>query len=204
MKKALIAVGVSFAFFAVGLVAMYFAMPAIAPELVETVQQRLDSLMMPPPELTMAADSLMRPPLRTDSTAAQPVYPPMTDVLVGLRDSLQRLQRSIDEENEEKAMLLRRVEQIEQRWSSLEVKYDEASQMSNTITKMEDKELADLLSRLEDDVLESLYVEASARNRARLLQMLPAEKAATLVDKLTDPSNTFTSDSDPDRDPTNQ
>ncbi len=103
-----------------------------------------------------------------------------------------------------KATLLARVQDMESRWEALESKYDEAKQMSSTISKMEDNELSALLSRLEDDVLESLYLEASARTRARLLQMLPADKAAILVDKHTDPSGTFTTDSKPDLDPTKQ
>lgn len=206
MKKALIAGGVSIAFFAVGLIATYFAMPAIAPELVASVQHRLDSLAMAQ-QASIAGvipDSLNQAMMMTDSTGA-PVYTePMPDVLAGLRDSLQQLQGYIDMEEAGKATLLARVQEMESRWEALEAKYDEAKQMSSTISKMEDNELSALLSRLEDDVLESLYLEASARNRARLLQMLPAEKAATLVDKLTDPSNTFTTDANPDADPTKQ
>ncbi len=206
MKKALIAGGVSIAFFAVGLIATYFAMPAIAPELVASVQHRLDSLAMAqeaPIAGAMPADTLQSLSM-TDSTGAPIFAEPMPGILAGLRDSLQKLQAYIDMEEAGKATLLARVQDMESRWEALESKYDEAKQMSSTISKMEDNELSALLSRLEDDVLESLYLEASARNRARLLQMLPADKAAILVDKLTDPSGTFTTDSKPDLDPTKQ
>ena len=93
--------------------------------------------------------------------------------------------------------LLAKVQSMEERWKALQAKYDEAKQMSGTLTKLEDSELAALLENLDADVLESLYIEASSRNRTRLLQMMPAEKAASLVNTLTSPGTTFSASTTP-------
>ena len=202
MNKPLLALIVSVVFFVVGLTATYLAMPAIAPEKVDQVQSRLDSLAQLEASLT-AADSLGTSTMMADSMLTADSLQAPT-LLVGLRDSLTMLHERLEEEQLQKDTLLMRIQTMEQRWVELAARYAEASQMSSTITKLEDKELAELLGKLEDDVLESMYIEASARNRARLLQMLPAEKAATLVHRLTDPSFSLTSDSEPDKDATQQ
>ena len=85
----------------------------------------------------------------------------------------------LEDERQQKDTLLMRIQSMEQRWIELSAKYAEAGQMSNTITKMEDKELADLLEKLDDDVLESMYIEASARNRARLSSNVTSRKSST-------------------------
>ena len=202
MNKPLLAIIVSVVFFIVGLAATYLAMPAIAPEKVEKVQNRLDSLAQVEMEL-LAADSLGSSSMMADSSFAADSLQ-SNSLLTGLRDSLSLLNDRLSQEQLQKDTLLIRIQTMEQRWVELAARYAEASQMSSTITKLEDKELAALLGQLEDDVLESMYIEASARNRARLLQMLPAEKAATLVHRLTDPSFSLTSDSEPDKDPSQQ
>lgn len=202
MNKPVLAILVSIVFFIVGLTATYFAMPMIAPEMVDEVQQRLDSLAEVESKL-LAMDSLMIAGMMPDSLmgADSLQYPGM---LVGLRDSLSLLMNRLEMEQQEKDTLLMRIQDMEQKWVELAAKYAEAGQMSNTITKLEDKELANLLEKLDDDVLESMYIEASARNRARLLQMLPADKAANLVNRLTDPSFSLTTDASPDKDPSQQ
>ena len=78
--KIIIAVVASIAFFALGLIGMYMAMPALAPDVVEETTARLDSLELarnPPDPMTMPAaltDSLGN--VLLDSTA---VAPPMAD-----------------------------------------------------------------------------------------------------------------------------
>lgn len=201
MNKPVLAIIVSVVFFIVGLAATYFAMPAIAPEKVEQVQNRLDSLAAANDGIVTTEDSLEIS--MADSLAAVDSAQRVS-MLAGLRDSLNLLITRLEVEQGQKDTLLLRIQNMEQRWIELAARYAEASQMSNTITKMEDKELAALLNKLDDDVLESMYIEASARNRARLLQMLPADKAATLVNRLTDPSFSLTSDSSPEKDPTQQ
>ena len=202
MNKPVLAIIVSVVFFIVGLAATYLAMPAIAPEKVEEVQSYLDSLSAAE-EALLSADSSGVPGMMADSLLLSDSLG-APSLLTGLRDSLNILIARLEEEQVEKDTLRMRIQSMEQRWIELAAKYAEAGQMSNTITKLEDKELSALLSKLDDDVLESMYIEASARNRARLLQMLPSEKAAVLVNRLTDPSFSLTSDSDPEKDPTQQ
>ena len=202
MNKPVLAILVSIVFFIVGLTATYFAMPMIAPEVVDEVQHRLDSLAAAERNM-LAMDSLNSETLHPDSLMAMDSLQSST-LLTGLRDSLSHLMTMLEQERQQKDTLLMRVQNMEQRWIELAAKYAEAGQMSNTITKLEDRELADLLAKLDDDVLESMYIEASARNRARLLQMLPAEKAANLVNRLTDPSFSLTTDATPEQDPSQQ
>lgn len=202
MNKPVLAITVSIVFFIIGLAATYFAMPIIAPGVVDKVQHRLDSLAAAESKMLVALDSLYATGMMPDSLMAMNAVEPQD--LAGLRDSLSLLLNRLEQEQQAKDTLLMRIQNIEQRWVELTAKYTEAGQMSNTITKMEDKELANLLARLDGDVLESMYIEASPRNRARLLQMLPSEKAANLVNRLTDPSFSLTTDATPERDPSQQ
>ena len=201
MKKAILASLLGVTFFFAGLVATFFSMPYIAPELVERVQFELDSLAM---VADGSMDSLMEAQRIQDSLRALEIERPVNNMLVGLRDSLDQVNELLASEQQVKTDLMARIEEIEMGWKKLQEKYDEARQLSGTLAKLEDNELEALLSQLEPDVIESMYLEASSRNRTRLLQMLPADKAAQLVHTLADPSNTFTSDANPEANPLNQ
>ena len=195
MKQAIIAVLATSTLFTLGILATFYAMPYISPDLVERTQWRLDSLEMVKngtfPDSLLAQEDEW--PI--DSTT---LVKPLNVMLTGLRDSLQTLQSSLGTEIVTKDSLMQRMLDMEKRWDLLEAKYDEARQMSGTLSKLEDRELEALLENLDDDVLESLYVEASNRNRTRLLQMMPADKAASLVNALTNPGQTFSSAINPD------
>ena len=201
MKKAILGSLLGVTFFVVGLVATFFAMPYLAPDMVERVRHELDSLAM---VADGSLDSLMEVRRVEDSLRALEIAKPVNGMLVGLRDSLDFMTQALAIEQLAKADLMERVAAIEARWKALQDKYDEARQLSGTLSKLEDNELANLLTKLEPDVIESMYVEASARNRTRLLQMLPADKAAELVQALADPSDSFISDGNPDTNPLNQ
>ncbi len=194
MKNAIIAVLATVSFFIVGIFATYFAMPMLSPDLVERAQYRLDSLEMvangtyPDSLLALEEENMI-----DTSMLAKP----LNTMLAGLRDSLSTLHASLGTEMESNESLLAKVQSMEERWKALQAKYDEAKQMSGTLTKLEDSELAALLENLDADVLESLYIEASSRNRTRLLQMMPAEKAASLVNTLTSPGTTFSASTTP-------
>lgn len=188
MKKAIIASLATTVFFIVGIAATYFAMPMISPELVERAQVRIDSIRMV--KNGTYPDSLLNPedesPIDTSMLAK-----PLNTMLAGLRDSVQTVHTSLDNEMATKEALIAKIEELEQRWQTLQTKYDEAKHMSDTLTKLEDNELKALLTNLQPDVIESLYLESSARNRTRLLQMLPSDKAAQLVSSLASPSQPF-------------
>ncbi|MFK7846922.1 MAG: hypothetical protein AB8G77_16595 [Rhodothermales bacterium] len=194
MKKAIIAVLATITFFLVGIMATYYAMPMLSPDKVERAQTRLDSLEMIangtyPDSLLALEDENM-----IDTSM---LSKPLNKMLVGLRDSLGTLHTSLGSEMESKEALMAKVQSMEERWEALQEKYDEAKLMSGTLAKLEDNELSELLENLAPDVLESLYIEASTRNRTRLLQMMPAEKAASLVNTLTSPGPTFSANSKP-------
>ena len=158
MKKAIIAVLATVTLFTIGIFATFYAMPVLNPELVEQTQHRLDSLRMvkdgtyPDSLLALEEES----PIDTSMLAK-----PLNTMLAGLRDSLNTLHASLDSEQETKEALVAKVQNMEERWAALQEKYDEAKQMSGTLAKLEDNELADLLESLDADVLESLYLEAS-------------------------------------------
>lgn len=61
----------------------------------------------------------------------------------------------------------------------------EAQALSGTLSKLEDAELRAILQRLDLEVVEMLYAASSARNRTRLLQALPSDRAARFVRYLT-------------------
>ncbi|MDZ4700618.1 MAG: hypothetical protein SH809_12995 [Rhodothermales bacterium] len=213
--KILIAVVASLAFFALGLIGTYMAMPALAPKIVEESTARLDSLDRidrhesldlvhnPPDPMPMPValrdslgnvlvDSLGN--LLLDSTAfAFPASmdPSLDTVIAALRDSLQDIHFRLSIEQETQKLLQQRIGEMEARWEVLQQRFDEARQMSGTLVKLEDGELGALLGKLDMGVIEAIYLEASARNRTRLLQMLPAEKASILVNKLASPQPTL-------------
>ena len=201
MKKAILASLLGVTCFIGGLIATFYAMPYIAPDLVERVRYEMDSLAM---VADGSMDSLLEAQRVQDSLRALEIARPVNDMLAGLRDSLDQVNRALESEQAAKEDLMARIAAIETAWKQLQEKYDEARKLSGTLARLEDKELAELLSRLEPDVIESMYVEASPRNRTRLLQMLPADKAARLVHTLADPGAPFTSDANPDRNPLDQ
>ncbi|MEM8486293.1 MAG: hypothetical protein AAF564_12145 [Bacteroidota bacterium] len=188
MKKAIIAVLATATFFLVGTFATYFAIPKFSPDMAERAQWRADSIRMM--KDGTFPDSLLNPE-DYDMIDTSLLARPLNTMLVGLRDSLSQLHSSLGNEMESKEALMEKVKSMESRWEALQAKYDEAKLMSGTLAKLEDNELSALLESLETDVIESLYIEASARNRTRLLQMMPADKAASLVNTLTAPGVAF-------------
>ena len=70
--------------------------------------------------------------------------------------------------------------------------------MSGTLAKLEDKELAGVVERLDMGVLQVLYEKASARNRKRLLQAMPPDAAAGFVRRLVQPEKNTVAVTAPD------
>lgn len=201
--KIIIAVVASIAFFALGLIGMYMAMPSLAPDVVEETTARLDSLKLAhnlPDPMTMPealTDSLGN--VLLDSTAVAPpaADPSLHVAIAALRDSLQDIHFRLSIEQETQKLLQQRIGEMEARWEVLQKRFDEARQMSGTLVKLEDGELGTLLGKLDMGVIEAIYLEATARNRTRLLQMLPADKASLLVNKLASPQPTLAEQAPP-------
>ena len=85
---------------------------------------------------------------------------------------------------QEKTALLTEVETLTSRIQAMEGRRVEAEALGTTLAKLEDKQLAAILQNLDPRVLELLYLKASARTQARLMQSLPPERAASFIRSL--------------------
>ena len=215
MKKVLIAVGAVVVAFALGLAGVYFAMPMLSPGTAERVQIHLDSLavvdslaslglvdslgflpegMIRPTDslAVMLPDSLADAGIAQDSTRS-------TDALASdettaaiedstaTPDSLVVMQQTLDVFLKEKGMLLAQIEALQEQSQNQKTQQTAAKELSATLTKLEDKELAGVVGQLDVAVLEVIYTQASGRNRARLLQAMRPEVAARFVSNLVQP-----------------
>ena len=188
MKKILLPLIVSLVFFVAGLIGTFMAMPIINPDLVEETQNRLDSLALTQDSTFMIVnDSLVSAHIDSLTEAANSMEPMITRMEF-LQDSIKALHESMSSGQMLQTEMVSRLETLESRLLTLDEKYAQARAMSGTIVKLEDAELSELLNELSLDVLEAIYIEATARNRSRLLQMLPADKAAYIVSKLASPT----------------
>ncbi len=240
MKKALIAVGAVVAAFVAGLAGVYFAMPALSPEMVGKVQVHRDSLAVvdrlyslglfadstyvPPDSLALTqsdslaltqsdslaltqSDSLalMQSDSLADAGGAQAVsngaavFPsdgasaPSEGEAV-LQDSVTVLQHSVEGLIQEKGALLEQLKALQEQFRDQQTQGAKAQELSATLTKLEDKELAGVVEQLDMAVLEILYKQASGRNRARLLQAMPPQVAASFVQRLVQPTRAAVTD----------
>ena len=60
---------------------------------------------------------------------------------------------------------------------------ESAAALAKTLSGLENKELEPILSGLDSNTLDQLYQQASARDKRRLLQSMPSERAAQLVQR---------------------
>ena len=221
MKQALIAVGAVLLAFVVGLAGVYFAMPALSPEMVGKVQAQRDSLAV--------IDSLYSLGLLTDSTyllldslaqsdslaMAQADSLAQSDSLataggaqadssdgafassesaVVLQDSMMVLQHSVAGLIQENGELLEQLKALREQFEGQQTQGARAQELSTTLSKLEDKELARVVEQLDLAVLELLYKNASGRNRTRLLQAMPPQVAASFVQRLVLPRRAAVTD----------
>lgn len=201
MSKVVVAAAVSVLAFVLGITGAYLAMPSMAPEMVENTHRILDSLVLADSSFSFAeVDSLIRADTvaqaAAEPEAPEPVVPPA--LITSMKDSLTMLREQLNTSTEELRTLREQVRTIQRKWEELERRRQEASQLSGTLTKLEDRELSAVLEQLDLSVLEMLYIEASGRNRARLLQAMPAARAALVVRGLVNPSSSSVPPSPPD------
>lgn len=195
--------------FAMGLAGVYFAMPMLSPGTVERVQIHLDSLASlglvdslgflpdgtnrpPDPLAVMLPDSLADAGSAQDSTrSADSLASGETTTAIedstAIQDSLAFLQRTLEGLLKEKGMLLAQVEALQEQSQNQQTQRTAAKELSATLAKLEDKELAGVVEQLDVAVLEIIYTQASGRNRARLLQAMRPEVAARFVSNLVQP-----------------
>ncbi len=221
MKQALIAVGAVLLAFVVGLAGVYFAMPALSPEMVGKVQAQRDSLavldslyslgLLPdstyhPPDLLAQSDSLAM--AQTDSLAQSDSLATAwgaqadssdgafasSESAVVLQDSMMVLQHSVAGLIQENGELLEQLKALREQFEGQQTQGARAQELSTTLSKLEDKELARVVEQLDLAVLELLYKNASGRNRTRLLQAMPPQVAASFVQRLVLPGRAAVTD----------
>jgi flagellar motility protein MotE (MotC chaperone) len=152
----------------VGFLGSYFAMPLLRPAYVEAINARLDSLSTPADTLATTADS---------------TGPDTSDegLIESMEDSLARLQRRVDELKRQSDAALSSRSKLEAQVDSLSEVRSDATELASALTQLEDKELAKVVGELDDRVLKALYLEASRKNQARILQAMPPDRAARFI-----------------------
>jgi len=194
IKKALLATGASLIAFAVGLIGAFFLLPMVAPDVADELLTPPDSTAMPADSLRLAdGDSLARDPARAlldslahdstavlDSTLLQALEPDMVtlheDSIAALRADLRDKMRAQEALEQELALLRSEV-------TDLRARKDDMTELSATLTRIDDRQLAPILRELDMASLEVLYAESTGRNRTRLLQAMPAERAARFINE---------------------
>ncbi|GIV59773.1 MAG: hypothetical protein KatS3mg043_0862 [Rhodothermaceae bacterium] len=198
MSKVFAIVGTVLAAFVIGFSAIFFAMPYVAPERYEKTQHMLDSLraqrelralgdstlkVLEHHAIGILADSLGASVTRLDSILNRILRQHQTD-LATLRDSLKMAHARLHGAEQTNTTLKNRLDELNTRVESLEAQRIEIRDLSAVLPKMENKELGPILAQLELPVLRLLFAESTARNRTKLLQALPPDRAARLVNFL--------------------
>ncbi|NBB85045.1 MAG: hypothetical protein GVY12_02320 [Bacteroidetes bacterium] len=194
IKKALLAAGASLIAFAVGLIGAFFLLPMVAPDFAEELLNPPDSTAMPADSLMLAdSDSLAPNPARAlldslahdstavlDSTLLRALEPGMLtiheDSIAALRADLRDKMRTQEALEQELATLRTEV-------ADLRARKDDMTELSATLARIDDRQLAPILRELDMASLEVLYAESTGRNRTRLLQAMPAERAARFINE---------------------
>lgn len=77
--------------------------------------------------------------------------------------------------------LTQRTDSLDRALTEYTATRSQAVDFAGTLTKLEDGELREILSRIDMEVIEILYNESAGRSRVRLLQAMPADMAASFV-----------------------
>ncbi len=210
MKKIFIAAGAAFAAFAVGLIGAFFLLPMVAPDMaVSLVYPDADTVSaeshaetagdvhpaaddeLPPETLdSLAAEANVQvdTTITADSTLLLALKPGMVtieeDSLTSLRSELREIMRA-------KESLRTQLSEREVEIGNLQQRAEDMSELSATLTRMDDRELAPILRGLDQASLRVLFAESTGRNRTRILQAMPSDRAATFIDELVDGTPTI-------------
>lgn len=194
IKKALLAVGASLLAFAAGLIGTFFLLPMVAPDFAEELLTPPDSTAMPSDSLMLAdRDSLAPDPARAlldslahdstavlDSTLLRALAPGMMAIH---QDSVAALRADLRDKMRTQETLEQELTSLRSEVAALHARKDEMTELSATLTRIDDRQLAPILRELDMASLEVLYAESTGRNRTRLLQAMPAERAARFINE---------------------
>jgi hypothetical protein len=177
-------------------------MPSLAPSVVDSTRTSIDSLggllaqnpsdsvehvagrhqgretlpdTLGPPDGAAGHDSL-----RIDTSA--PIS--MASVESILSDSLRRTTGLVARLERENAALTTQLEGMSQKFDAYSAQQIDTAELGKSLSKLEDKQLGNILAGLDLGVVEQLYAEVSGRDRSRLLQNLPPDRAARFVKML--------------------
>ncbi len=176
--------------FAAGAAGTYFLMPALAPENVivarryqDSIRAVMDSANAPIRTAALASDTLSLPADTLDSQldliAAASVLPPLASEGSPAAAALVpggEAEGGEAESDESKGDAERQAQA------------ERARELAGVLVKLEDSELRAIVAHLDADVLQSVYHQASARGKTKLLQAIPPEKAALFVRALVRPA----------------
>jgi hypothetical protein len=195
MKRILILATVGLASFMIGTAGVYLAMPSVAPDVVEQSRVRLDSLGLIQIGGPVEVDS--RRSLRRTSTSApegsplgespmEAMLPPsdVDEIVRPLEDSLSRMHDVLRGLERDKNALLTEISHLEQRLATRDSQQIEVTELSRSLNRLEDDQLGRILAQLDVNVIELLYIQASARDRTRMLQNMAPDRAARFVRSL--------------------
>lgn len=180
MKKSLIVIGVGLLAFSISLIGTYFAMPYIAPDVVAEAQQESDSSatesFAPRHKLEALIDSL--------NTGNPNELFAEREMVNRLRDSLTTMHDSLDAIQGRTTTIQAQLDELRRRVSSLEETQVKAAEISKTLTDLDIREMRAVIAPLNLNVYEALYAQSTGRDRTKLLQAMPPDKAARLVDRV--------------------
>jgi len=145
-----------------------------------------DSLVRAQPDSLADAGSAQDTTRSVDELASDETTTATEDE-TAIQDSLVVMQHTLEVLLKEKGMLLAQIEALQEQSQNQQNQQTAAKELSATLTKLEDKELAGVVGQLDVAVLEVLYTQSSGRNRARLLQAMRPEVAARFVSNLVQP-----------------
>lgn len=194
IKKALLATGASLIAFAVGLIGAFFLLPMVAPDFADELLNPPDSTAMPADSLMLADSDSLAPDLdRTlldslahdssavlDSTLMEALQPGMITIH---EDSIAALQADLRDKMRTQEALERELATVRTEVADLRARKDDMTELAATLTRIDDRQLAPILRELDMSSLEVLYAESTGRNRTRLLQAMPAERAARFINE---------------------
>ncbi len=202
MKKVLTLAAIGIFGFIIGTVGIYIAMPSLSPDTVDGTRERLDSLgltvrseatlpasispesALPDPAL---ADSASRDSLLSndaDSTAIDEKLPTPQEIIQTLTDSINVSNNIIRDLEADTSSLADRITELLAEVDELSEKDFEATELSQSLAKLDAKQLGNILAGLDLDIIELLYQKASGRERTRLLESMSPEQAARFVQTL--------------------
>lgn len=182
MKKVLTLAAVAVLCFVLGTAGIYFAMPSLSPDRVDSTRVRLDRLGLLPgmePDPAALPDSLT--PDSSDSTVVADLGPSPQEIIRSLTDSIDTYISIVQSLSSDTSALVARINGLEEQVDQLTRNHLDATDLSKSLAKLDAKQLGNILAGLHVETIELLYQKASARERTLLLESMSSEQAARFV-----------------------